>query len=54
MTNENPSDFEALREEVCIGFTQLDAGQRVPAADVYSRIEAIIQAIEIADRLNRS
>jgi len=37
---------EMLREEVVKGFEQLDAGHRVPAADVYSRVEARIRQIE--------
>jgi Arc/MetJ-type ribon-helix-helix transcriptional regulator len=37
---------EALREEVAKGFEQLDAGQRIPAADVYARLEKRIQQIE--------
>ncbi|WP_425618888.1 type II toxin-antitoxin system ParD family antitoxin [Anatilimnocola sp. NA78] len=36
---------EALREEVGKGFAQLDGGQRVPAADVYARMEARIQPL---------
>lgn len=36
---------DTLREEVKKGFTQLDAGQRVPAEDVYARLEARIQQL---------
>jgi Arc/MetJ-type ribon-helix-helix transcriptional regulator len=37
---------ETLREEVGKGFAQLDAGQGVPASEVYSRVAERIRAIE--------
>lgn len=37
---------ETLREEVAKGFAQLDAGQGIPAEQVYSRLEARIAQIE--------
>ncbi|WP_254508316.1 ribbon-helix-helix domain-containing protein [Anatilimnocola floriformis] len=37
---------EALRDEVAKGFEQLDAGQRIPAAEVYAQLESRIQQIE--------
>ena len=37
---------ETLREEVSRGFSQLDAGQGVPAEDVYARAEQRIRQIE--------
>ncbi|MDB4766625.1 hypothetical protein OAG71_02940 [bacterium] len=37
---------ESLRAEVKKGFEQLDAGQGVPASDVYRRAEERIQEIE--------
>jgi hypothetical protein len=52
MNNESDEKYEitrngdTLREEVGKGFAQLDAGQRVPATDVYARMEARIQQIE--------
>jgi hypothetical protein len=35
-----------LRAEVKKGFDQLDAGQGIPAADVYRRAEERVQEIE--------
>jgi Arc/MetJ-type ribon-helix-helix transcriptional regulator len=40
---------ETLREEVVRGFAQLDAGQGVPADQVYARAEEIIAQIEAGD-----
>ena len=37
---------ETLREEISKGFAQLDAGQGVPASDVYLRAEERIRGIE--------
>ena len=37
---------ESLREEVRKGFDQLNAGQTVPAAQVYARAEERIRQIE--------
>ncbi len=37
---------ETLRAEVKKGFDQLDAGQGIPAADVYARAEERIRQIE--------
>ncbi|MCC9657982.1 hypothetical protein LOC70_19430 [Rhodopirellula sp. JC737] len=37
---------ESLRAEVKKGFDQLDAGQGIPAEDVYRRAEARISEIE--------
>ena len=37
---------ETLREEVNKGFDQLDAGLRIPAEDVYARVEERIRRIE--------
>ena len=37
---------ESLRAEVKKGFDQLDAGQGIPAADVFRRAEERIQEIE--------
>ncbi len=37
---------ETLREEVAKAFSQLDAGQRMPAEQVYSRAENRIAQIE--------
>lgn len=36
---------ETLRTEVKKGFDQLDAGQRIPAQDVYARAEERIRQI---------
>jgi len=41
---------ETLRQEVRLGFEQLDAGQAVDASEVYRCAEAKIR--EIADRKN--
>ena len=40
---------ETLRAEVRKGFDQLDAGQGIPAEDVYRRAEHRIQQIENGD-----
>ncbi len=40
---------ETLRAEVRKGFDQLDAGQGIPAEDVYRRAEQRIQQIENGD-----
>lgn len=40
---------ETLRAEVRKGFDQLDAGQGIPAEDVYRRAELRIQQIENGD-----
>ena len=41
---------ETLREEVAKGFAQLDAGQGVPAEQVYARAEKRIAQIERGER----
>lgn len=41
---------ETLREEVAKGFAQLDAGQGIPADQVYARAEARIAEIERGER----
>ena len=41
---------EALREEVAKGFAQLDAGQGIPADQVYARAEERIAQIERGER----
>ena len=41
---------ETLREEVAKGFAQLDAGQGIPAEQVYSRAEERIAHIERGER----
>ncbi len=37
---------EALRDEIRMGFDQLDAGGRIPAEDVYARVEGRIRKVE--------
>jgi Arc/MetJ-type ribon-helix-helix transcriptional regulator len=44
---------ETLRQEVRLGFEQLDAGLGVDAAEVYSRAERRISEIENANRTAR-
>ena len=41
---------EALREEIAKGFAQLDAGQGIPADQVYARAEERIAQIERGER----
>jgi antitoxin ParD1/3/4 len=41
---------ETLRDEVAKGFTSLDAGQGVPAEEVYARAEMRIAEIERGER----
>ncbi len=41
---------ETLRQEVQKGFEQLDAGQGIPAEDVYSDVEERIRQIERGER----
>ena len=41
---------ETLREEVNMGFAQLDAGLGVPADEVYSRAEERIREVERGER----
>ena len=41
---------ETLRDEVKKGFTQLDAGQGIPAEQAYSRAEARIAQVERGEK----
>ncbi len=41
---------ESLRDEVARGFAQLDAGQGIPAEQVYARVEERISQIERGER----